>query len=410
MFKRSSLKKLNNSYQSRLIVFLFCISVVLFLYEIFRVDVFIGYIDGQFYYSYLPEYFIKHNFGYTVKFPIGTALCNLPAFLVVHAVLSVLRPEIADGSSVLYQYGVGITGIVFFLLGIIFVYKTVKFLYNERIAFITSIIISLGTFLPAYATKYASFSHIYSFAFASIFMYLAVTLDDEDSIKRNLCLGLCAGMLFLIRNINIFFVLFYLLYELCQKNLRRVFLVKRLIPNFIGGLLMVFPQLLLWKATTGHFITNAYSDESFDYLMNPRVYQVLFSDAKGLFIFTPVLIFAVIGFFMGKDSRVKASNIAVGVVFVIEIYTIAAWWCWWLGGVYGERSFADVLGFLAIPLATFIDRTFGSKDRRLCNVFYGAVILFFIITNLVFLMGADRGIINETASSWYELSRAWRMF
>ena len=84
----------------------------------------------------------------------------------------------------------------------------------------------------------------------------------------------------------------------------------------------MFPQLLLWKATTGHFITNAYSDESFDYLMNPRVYQVLFSDAKGLFIFTPVLIFAVIGFFMGKDSRVKASNIAVGVVFVIEIYTI----------------------------------------------------------------------------------------
>ena len=407
MIKDKIFAKFNNPYDKKWCVFLLFMSIILFLYEIFCVDVFIGYIDGQFYYSYLPEYFIKHNFGYTVKFPIGTALCNFPAFLVVHVVLSVLRPEIADGSSVLYQYGVGITGIVFFLLGIIFVYKAVKFLYNERTAFITGIIISLGTFLPAYATKYASFSHIYSFAFASIFMYLAVSMDEKDSFWRNVGLGASAGMLFLIRNINIFFVLFYLIYELIQKNIKKIFSSKRLVPNVIGGLVMILPQLLLWKATTGHFITNAYSDESFDYLTNPRVYQVLFSDAKGLFILTPVLIFAVIGLFMGKDSRVKACNIAVGVVFVIEIYTIAAWWCWWLGGVYGERSFADIFGFLSIPIASFLAWI---PENKRTKIFYGIFIVFFCLTNIVFLIGASRGVISETASSWYELSMAWKVF
>ena len=74
--------------------------------------------------------------------------------------------------------------------------------------------------------------------------------------------------------------------------------------NGIGFLLPVSLQLAYWKVKTGRFLIYSYSGESFQYIRNPKILEVLFSDAKGLFIFCPVLIFFLIGLlYLGEGSR-----------------------------------------------------------------------------------------------------------
>lgn len=67
-------------YRIYFIWFLVITAILMFLYEMLFVDHFIGYIDGEAYYSYLPEYFLKGNWDYFEKYPIGTAVCEFPFF------------------------------------------------------------------------------------------------------------------------------------------------------------------------------------------------------------------------------------------------------------------------------------------------------------------------------------------
>jgi len=41
----------------------------------------------------------------------------------------------------------------------------------------------------------------------------------------------------------------------------------------------------------------------------------------------------------------------ITVFMVLNIYIIFSLWCWWYGGSFGQRSFIDYYGLLAIPLA-----------------------------------------------------------
>ncbi len=78
-------------------MFLAVTALLMLLYEVFGVDHFIGYIDGEAYYSYLPEYFLDGNWEHFEKYPIGTAVCELPFFVAAHLLTLLTDPAAADG-------------------------------------------------------------------------------------------------------------------------------------------------------------------------------------------------------------------------------------------------------------------------------------------------------------------------
>ena len=64
----------------RLAIAIIGISVLLMLaYEIFGVEKFILKVDPYEYYTYLPKWFIDHEFSYGSKYPIGVALLEMPS-------------------------------------------------------------------------------------------------------------------------------------------------------------------------------------------------------------------------------------------------------------------------------------------------------------------------------------------
>lgn len=401
----------------KLVIFLAAAGVLMLLYDILGVDHFIGYIDGEAYYSYLPEYFLQGNWSYFVKYPIGTALLELPFFLVAHVITLMINPAQANGYTQVYDWAVGISGIFYFVLGMVVLYQVLKKLFSEKQALWSCVLMTFGTSLPLYATKYASFSHIKTFAVTAVMIWIVLGMEEgADDVSHNFALGIVAGLLVILRNINVFLLLFYLLWEFgrwqtWKEHLKKVFSVRRLLPNVLGGLLVVVPQMILWKISTGHFICYSYEGEGFTYLTNPKIWEVLFSDAKGLLIFCPVLLFSLLGMFCMKKGQ--AANCRAGVVgiFLVELYTTAAWWCWWLG-IYGARSFVDIFCFSGISMAAFWswledclqDET--KKRQRAAKVFYIAAAVLCCLINLAFLRGMQQGVINEAFAFWGELQEA----
>lgn len=407
-------------YRIYFIWFLVITAILMFLYEMLFVDHFIGYIDGEAYYSYLPEYFLKGNWDYFEKYPIGTAVCEFPFFLIAHLITFLTDPAQANGYTAVYDWAVGISGIVYYIVGTIILNRVLKILANHKCAFFVCFFLTAGTALPIFATKYASFSHIKTYMLSAALIYLMLLFEQgKDDFFHQFLLGLVAGLIVIIININVFVLLFYLLQGagkrgMWRAHLKRVFSAKRLIPNLLGGLLMVVPQMILWKIATGSWICYSYEGEAFSYLTNPKIWEVFFSDAKGLLIFSPILIFGILGIFFMKRIGGGRYTAGIAAVFVAETYTTAAWWCWWLGGVYSIRSYIDIFPFLAVAMAAFFlwlkERWEESPKvgRIAVGSFYCAILVFFCLVNFAFLKGTQTGAVNETMAFWWELKEALR--
>lgn len=226
----------------------------------------------------------------------------------------------------------------------------------------------------------------------------------------------------LIRNTNGILAFMYLLYGVgsngYRNRLRKLFNPKRILFNAAGFIVPFIPQLLYWKIKTGSIFVNSYSGETFQFARNPKIYEVLLSDAKGLLIFCPVLIFFFLGLiYEKKDSEPAKCRMASIVIFLLDLYIYAAWWCWWLGGAYGLRSFCDILSIFSIGIAAFVEHVLSSNfisERKPLSCAFKAVIgaigIACILNSLAFIRGTDEGIISNNLAGWKELNRALRYY
>ncbi|MBV9726932.1 MAG: hypothetical protein JO299_17365, partial [Gammaproteobacteria bacterium] len=78
----------------------------------------------------------------------------------------------------------------------------------------------------------------------------------------------------------------------------------------------------------------------------------LISPARGLFVFSPVLIFAISGFWLAMRTREGRSlHIAFGFIIALHWILVSHLSPWWGGYSFGPRIMSDVLPFLTYFLA-----------------------------------------------------------
>jgi hypothetical protein len=120
-------------------------------------------------------------------------------------------------------------------------------------------------------------------------------------------------------------------------------------------ILVGVPQLLYWKRFTGHYLFFSYTNpgEGLDFL-NPHTYKFLLSFRKGWFIYTPVMLFAIIGFYHLYKYR-REIFYPLFLFFVLDVYLMSTWTNWWYAdGSYSSRSIMPAYVLLAFPLGYFI--------------------------------------------------------
>ncbi len=332
------------------------------------------------YYGYLPAVFIFHDLTlqfqdhyqgshhfvfwakklptgkYVFKMTMGLSFLYAPFFLVANQLAAHLGFD-AGGYSQPYQLAIVLAALFYLALGLIFLAKVLRFYFSKWITGLVLLAIGLGTNLFWYSSLEPGMAHVYDFALAAIFIYLTIIWYQKINFLRSILLGIVLGLLTLIRHVNVLFVIIFLLYGVQNgEELKRKWTLYKdkflyLLIIAVFAFLMVIPQLVYWKTVTGHWIYYSYGNQGF-FFLHPHILDVLFSFRKGWFVYTPVMVFAVLGIY-SLLRRFKAFFWPVLIFLVVYLYIASSWWCWWYGGSLGQRELIDIYPVMALPLAGF---------------------------------------------------------
>lgn len=339
------------------------------------------------YYAYLPAAVIfgDLNFEFTKDLPedfegtiwlmtapggkpilrmtMGLAILWLPFFLVAHGAAHILGVSTL-GYSWPYSLSIFVANIFYLFLGLIFLRKLLVRYVSDIAVAITLTITVLGTNLLYYTISEPGMSHVFNFSLIIIFIYFSLKWIEKPGLALSLGLGFLAGIIVLIRPVNVLVLLFPALSGIgtfrdftdrISGNWKMILLAG------MAAFLVLVPQMLYWKAQTGHFLFNSYMDQGKFYFLQPQVINGLFSYRKGWLVYTPVMIFALSGLFL---SRRKAGPLHFPVLLfiLVNIYVVYSWWCWWYGGSFGSRPMIDMYGIMALPLAVLVDHFIKGKS------------------------------------------------
>lgn len=368
--------------------------------------------DAISYYAYLPAALIFHDLSFefmkdlpddfegriwygsapnekpVIRMTMGLSMLWLPFFLLAHALAHVLGlPTL--GYSWPYSLSIFIAAVFYLSIGLIYLRRILLSYYSDLITAITLALVVAGTNLMYYVISEPGMPHVYGFSLITIFFFYTLEWIKKPTGIRSMILGVLAGLIVLIRPVNGLVVIFPALIGINSFSAYRTRVTKNwkyiLIASF-SALLIALPQLIYWKVQTGHILFNSYMDWGKFYFFQPKIVQGLVGFRKGWLIYTPVMFFALTGFFVMKKNAGEIKN-AILIFLVIFIYIIFSWWCWWYGGSFGSRPMIETYGILALPLAASIAFLF--QRRTWIKVLSGVVLVALIFLNQ-FQMGQYR--------------------
>ena len=348
--------------------------------------------DGYSYYVYLPSVFLYHDVtlealandwygGVYPDFtgirrwpstgrwmnlhPIGTAVLMAPFFLVSDA-LTWWSNLPRDGFSLYYQHGAALAGLVYFLLGLAILRRMLTPHFSDGVVLATLVCVTWGTNLFHYGVFDSAFSHAFAFFLVCAWLWLVEAWWREPTAGRSAALGAVAALNVLTRHTNAIYLLVLPLYgvtrwsELRQRIAMMWSRRAMLVVAAIAGMVVLAPQLALYKWISGRWLVNAYETHNMGFSFeSPHIVAVLFSTQKGLFFWSPILLLSVAGAVV-PTAWARNFRVSAIAVFAAQTYLIASWAQWQFGASFGHRGFTD--GFaLAAP---FIASTFAWATRR----------------------------------------------
>lgn len=347
--------------------------------------------------------------GRVIKTTMGLSVLYSPFFAIAHSV-AYLYGYPMNGFSYPYQKYIHLSGLFYFIIGLFYLRKFLLLYYSELVTTITLVVATIGTQLLYYTTTDSAGPHPYTFALTTFFFWNGIKWFNDPSLKQAVVLGLIAGLMVLIRPVNILFGLFFILFRINSMELlknRFSFFIQNIKPVLliaICAFLVQVPQLLYWKYVTGHYFFNSYVGERF-YFDNPHILEGLFSYRKGWLVYTPVMIFSLLGFVFIKK---KCPDFAwlLWLFIPVYMYVIFSWWCWWYGGGFGMRAMIDTYALLSFSLAAFIAAVVESR-RIIIKITSFAMILVLTCYNIFEVLQYRSGSIH-----WDSMCRRvfWKSF
>ena len=396
--------------------------------------------DAISYYAYLPAAFIYNDLslsftdGYDgphkfvfwpekgpdgknlIKTTMGLSVMWLPFFVAGH-ITALITGADAGGYSEPYKFFLLISALFYLLTGLIYLRRILVTHFSDIVASLVLAGFAFGTNLYWYTLFQGTMAHVYSFALISVFVWFSIqwhaARGKEHGAWSAVRLGLLLGLISLIRPTNAIIVIFFLFYGVITgkdlsnrvKNLAADY--RYLLPMALMVVLVWVPQMIYWKEMTGHWLYFSYgSDERF-FFGDPAIIKGLFSWRKGLFIYTPLLIFAFAGIISLWMKR-SPHALPVTLFVPLNIYIILSWWCWWYGGGFGQRAFIDSYALMAVSAAALLACAFSSGTKWLRTGIITAYLILMslgIFNNIQYYNGAIHWESMTKAAYWNSFGR-----
>jgi len=307
--------------------------------------------------NYYALYKNKETGKYTNKYAIGTAIGELPFFLIAHMFTkSGFTSEPDDGYSIPYQFSVAMSNILWCTIGLLILGLFLKKYFSESVVSLSLIILGLGTNLYCYTNHEFGMSHTLVFMQFSWVLFFTDKWYSNQKYKWAILLGLTLGWVLITRPVDSLIALVPILWPMKDGVINRINLFwtnrKQIVLSFLCFLGVTFIQLSYWKYTTGNFLHFSYEEEGFNFIQ-PDIWNGLFSFKKGWFIYTPIAFICIMGL-IPLYKQHKKFLLPIIAFLSMFIYIVFSWWMWWYGWGFGARPMIESYAVLSIPLAAIL--------------------------------------------------------
>lgn len=294
------------------------------------------------------------------KYPVGLALLELPATVLAHVVASVSGVWPADGLSMPYQAAVATTLVLLALAGLWLLFEaSVRLGCREHWAFWLLAGSLAATNVVHYIAKEPAMSHAAGLGLFGVFAWIVVRSPGPPRPLAMAAAGAVLGLLVLVRNTNILLApsILWILSTRAGLGLRSSW------PMALTAGAVALLQPLAIFALWGSLHLTGYADEGFSSGIE-GIWNTLFSSRHGLFVYHPWYLLLLLANLVGL-LRAESRLAAVAAVSSFALLAVAngTWWCWWFGRGFGNRSFIEALGPLALGAAFSLSKIPAARDR-----------------------------------------------
>lgn len=316
------------------------------------------------------------NGNYVFKYLGGVAVLEIPFFLIGHAIAKNTGYK-ADGFSPPYQYAIGYGAVLYCILAFFLLRHMLLKFFSDQTTAITLLLLVLATNLIQYVSVDSGMSHAYIFPLYVLVLFTTIKWHAKPGALWAALTGLIIGVATICRPTEAIMLFIPLLWNTHTKEARREKweLVRKHWKHVLFavgfGFIGVLPQLIYWKIASGSFVYNVGSKWAF---LDP-FFRVLFGWTNGWFIYTPITVLFVAGFFFIR--RFPFRN-AVITFCLLNIWIVIAWFDWKYGATYSTRALVQSYPVFAFPFAAIIERITRTKWRY---VFF-PVALYLIYVNI----------------------------
>jgi len=337
---------------------------------------------------------------FAIKYSMGVAVLASPFFFAAHALAPALGYP-ADGFSLPYQYALIAANFFWLIIGFIFLRKALLKLFSDQLTALLLALVVLGTNYSMIVIVSPGMTHSFEFSLFAIILWLTIRWHETPSLRRAGWLGFFIGLSVLTRPSDGVIILLPLLWNVVswktfKEKMRWLFKEQRKHVLVLAGCAFVagFPQLLYWRSVSGswlHFSYNNNPGEGFEFF-RPYVLEVLLSFRKGWLIYTPLMIFALAGLWM-MWRRKRELFWPFFAFFLLNLWVVSSWSCWWYAGSYGHRAMVDSYSLMLVPMGFFFQQVLTKKNPLRFSV--AALAVFFVALNLFQSWQFTEGIIND---------------
>lgn len=306
--------------------------------------------------SSTPEQFSNGKWKYTNRqrnetiyysYPLGSAFISVP--FVAAANVFGLDMSIAAHDTWLQTLLAAITAVLIFLL----TGRLLKLFANETIAYVVAVLFSFGT---SYMSSVGTALWSFNYEIIAILLVVHIIVQAEmqrDAHARPVLLATLVFLAWLCRPSALGFAAIVSAWVF-WRNRKSMFV-------YGGVLLAWFLVFVCISESTFELFVPPYYNPFFwtsysfaNSSFTSRLMAMLFSPARGLFVFTPLLVVAFGGLFSASLRKNKYYLAALG-WFLMQVLLVATQRNWWGGWCFGPRLFTDALPPLAILLTLTIN-------------------------------------------------------
>ena len=344
------------------------------------------YAHGKHWFSQVTYSNGKKDFGKTY----GWAFLYSPFFYLAGK-CALIFDYPTNGFSEPYRFFLLLGTLFYLVIGLDFIRKTLLYLgHGELVTTITLLILGLGTNLFAYSSYLAPMPMVVSFSLVSVFLYYSICWYRTEMAINILPVIISLCLLSVVYLPNSIIAVFFVLYGInnLDEFRERKINVGVLISFVIVLLIFWIPQFKYWKISTGTYLGLVDFNEHFD-LLKPKFISLLFSFRNGWLVYSPLIIFSLIGMYLMKSLKV-----AVFTYILLSIYVASSWSTWWYGDSIGQSSMVSTYAVLAIPLAVFIKFIF-EKNIGI-KLLFSIVVLSFFMLNAFQIFQYDQGSLHPS--------------